>query len=359
MAPMTTSLQESSASGAASSAGPVEAGSLLLIEDNPIDALRTMALLRSTVPDMACRHVSTLADATPELLAASDCVLLDLNLPDAQDQEGLKEVLQRATEVPVVVLTGLDDPMHTGLESLRNGAQDYLTKDDLNATMLERSIRYAIERKGFEAHLASAAVMGAAAAILAKGEAASTAAVTTAAEAEVRSAAAVAATAAAEARSAVDLSVARQALATADAAAAAAVAAAAEVAGTARAAAAAAIAAATTAANAMSADAAASASAARVATLALASDIEQRASEASALAAAIGAATVTDLIAEAQATHRPSEASTATGAPALGTHREQAQRSLGIKVLILTAKLAVAVTIILALLLVLTSGSAS
>src|SRR5580704_12071430 len=93
----------------------VAGGSVLLIEDNPIDALRTMALLRRGAPDMSCRHVSSLAEATPDVLGAVDCVILDLNLPDAQEQEGLKEILQRATDVPVVVLTGNADPLETGM----------------------------------------------------------------------------------------------------------------------------------------------------------------------------------------------------------------------------------------------------
>jgi DNA-binding NarL/FixJ family response regulator len=148
--PMTTLVQQhQSSSGVWIPEGSTAGGSLLLIEDNPIDALRTRALLRARAPEMSCRHVGSLAEATVELLASSDCVLLDLNLPDAQDQEGLKKILHRAMGVPVIVLTGLDDPK-SGLESLRNGAQDYLTKDTLDAAVLERSIRFAIERKVFE-----------------------------------------------------------------------------------------------------------------------------------------------------------------------------------------------------------------
>jgi DNA-binding NarL/FixJ family response regulator len=269
---MTTSVQHGPIDEA-SPETPGSAGSLLLIEDNPIDALRTMALLRTQVPGMSCRHVSNLADATPELLAAADCVLLDLSLPDAQDQEGLKEVLHRATDVPVVMLTGLDDPLQTGLESLRNGAQDYLTKDSLNAAGLERSIRYAIERKGFQADLAAAAVLSAASALVARNEADSTAAIASTVESQVQAAASAAAAAAAQAREAVDLSVANAAVATADAAAQAAVRGAAEVADTAQTAAVAAAQAAISAAAALAADATASAAAAHQATLALAAQL--------------------------------------------------------------------------------------
>jgi diguanylate cyclase (GGDEF)-like protein/PAS domain S-box-containing protein len=146
---MTTFAQQPSPLEDLSSYEPLGGGFVLLIEDNPIDALRTMALLRTGALNISCRHVSTLAEATPELLDAADCVLLDLSLPDAKDQEGVKEILHRSQGVAVVVLTGLDDP-EVGLESLRNGAQDYLTKDVVDTTTLERSIRYAIERRNYE-----------------------------------------------------------------------------------------------------------------------------------------------------------------------------------------------------------------
>ena len=48
--------------------------------------------------------------------------------------------------------------MGTGLESMRNGAQDFLTKGDIDAQALERSIRYAIQRNEYRAHLSAAAV---------------------------------------------------------------------------------------------------------------------------------------------------------------------------------------------------------
>jgi DNA-binding NarL/FixJ family response regulator len=359
----------------AASDTPMSAGSLLLIEDNPIDALRTMALLRTRVPDMSCRHVSTLADATPELLAAADCVLLDLSLPDAQDQEGLKEVLQRATDVPVVVLTGLDDPLQTGLESLRNGAQDYLTKDSLDAAGLERSIRYAIERKGFQVDLNAAAIQSAADALLARHQATSTAALASTAETQVRSAATAAAAAATDARNAVELTVANAAVASAETAALAAVLGAAEVASTAQTAAIAAAEAAIAAAAALAADATASAATAREATRLLAAEIQTRAAEATALAGSVTTAVVDTLLDDLRqgrpgsepAQDEAADLDTAEadragvtvaldGAP---SRQRRSTSSVAIRVLVLTAKLAVAVAIILTLILLLTTTSAS
>jgi diguanylate cyclase (GGDEF)-like protein len=57
-----------------------------------------------------------------------------------------------ASEVPVVVLTGLSDLKIAG-EALKNGAGDYLEKGEIQPRTLLRSLRYAIERKKSETEL--------------------------------------------------------------------------------------------------------------------------------------------------------------------------------------------------------------
>jgi signal transduction histidine kinase len=58
----------------------------------------------------------------------------------------LEQFLPEVPDVPVVVLTGLEDK-ETAVEAIRKGAQDYLPKDGLTTDVLLRSIRYAIERQ--------------------------------------------------------------------------------------------------------------------------------------------------------------------------------------------------------------------
>ncbi|HLO10330.1 MAG TPA: ATP-binding protein, partial [Desulfobacteria bacterium] len=74
---------------------------------------------------------------------------LDLALPDSQGIDTLSAVRTAAPGVPVVVLTGLDDE-NAAMESLRQGAQDYLVKGKFDGVLLMRSIRYARERKKTE-----------------------------------------------------------------------------------------------------------------------------------------------------------------------------------------------------------------
>jgi len=72
-------------------------------------------------------------------------VLLDLGLPDATGLEGLERIRERLPDIPIVVLTGLDDDS-TALEALKKGAQDYLVKGSFEEKLLSRTLQYAIER---------------------------------------------------------------------------------------------------------------------------------------------------------------------------------------------------------------------
>ena len=75
-----------------------------------------------------------------------DALLLDLGLPDSNGMETLVKVISQYPELPVIVLTGLADEQ-AGVRAVHQGAQDYLTKGEINSDLLIRSIRYAIERK--------------------------------------------------------------------------------------------------------------------------------------------------------------------------------------------------------------------
>ena len=76
----------------------------------------------------------------------ADVILLDLGLPDSQGLDTLKRFYAEVPELPIVVLTGLNDEM-IGAQAVNEGAQDYLIKGQVDAHLLRRTIRYAIERK--------------------------------------------------------------------------------------------------------------------------------------------------------------------------------------------------------------------
>jgi serine phosphatase RsbU (regulator of sigma subunit) len=117
---------------------------ILLIEDDDGDALLVEELLREAGAGVVVARARLLADAR-KLIPGAACVLLDLGLPDSQGLDGLQWLLQQEPDAAVVVLTGLADE-YLGAEAVRAGAQDYLVKGDVTGKMLDRVIRYAMER---------------------------------------------------------------------------------------------------------------------------------------------------------------------------------------------------------------------
>src|SRR5262245_37847706 len=134
---------------------------VLLVEDN--NALARMMsdmLVQAAASEFAVDAVDRLSIAVERISRGGiDVVLLDLALPDSQGIQTFAEICNRAPDVPIVVLTALEDET-VALTSLHDGAQDYLIKSEINPRALIRSIRYAIERKrGEEARSRLAAIV--------------------------------------------------------------------------------------------------------------------------------------------------------------------------------------------------------
>jgi serine phosphatase RsbU (regulator of sigma subunit) len=121
---------------------------VLLVEDDDGDAVLVGELLREVGAAVAVRRARSLTQAK-ELVSGAACVLLDLGLPDSQGLNGLRQLLRLEPEAAVVVLTG-EASEHLGEQAVRAGAQDYLVKGDVAGHMLNRVIRYAVERRRAE-----------------------------------------------------------------------------------------------------------------------------------------------------------------------------------------------------------------
>src|ERR1700681_316113 len=125
-----------------------EPAHILLIEDNPGDADLVRLRLVESKSDVQVNCVPRLADALACLDAETPTlVLLDLNLPDSHGAETFRRIMQKAPNVPVVILSGQDDEV-LAIKAVHLGVQDYLIKSEITSKQLERALRYAIERQG-------------------------------------------------------------------------------------------------------------------------------------------------------------------------------------------------------------------
>lgn len=121
---------------------------VLLIEDNSGDARLIRKMLAEangiSFEVEVCERLRSGMDRLES--EEYDVVLTDLNLPDSSGFDTLEKLLSLSFEPPIVVLTGVNDET-VGMKAVEEGAQDYLPKGQVNASLLERSIRYAIERR--------------------------------------------------------------------------------------------------------------------------------------------------------------------------------------------------------------------
>lgn len=121
---------------------------VLLVEDDAGDAFLVGELLTEVSAPIDLRVVATVTEAK-RYVGDVDCAVLDLELPDASGLDALRELLAARPHIAVCVLTGLADE-HLGALALAQGAQDYLVKGRVDGVLLERAIRYAVERRRAE-----------------------------------------------------------------------------------------------------------------------------------------------------------------------------------------------------------------
>lgn len=129
---------------------------VLLVEDNPGDVRLIKEMLASPAYFGVTYQLSQVEILSVAVQMCSinpiDVILLDLNLPDSAGMETLQSLNGMFPQIPIIVLTGLNDAELT-MQSVQHGAQDYVTKEECTSQLLTRVIHYAIERKRIEAQL--------------------------------------------------------------------------------------------------------------------------------------------------------------------------------------------------------------
>jgi two-component system repressor protein LuxO len=127
-------------------------GRILIVEDVPTLADTYVEYLKTENCAVDVVGTGRLAQAA---LATSppDVVVLDVNLPDMNGIDVLRDVRSRGLPTEVVVITG-QASVRLAVESMREGALDFLTKP-FTAERLRVTVRNALERRRLESQVAA------------------------------------------------------------------------------------------------------------------------------------------------------------------------------------------------------------
>ena len=127
---------------------------VLLVEHNPADATRAIAMLRETEKEeIEVSHVERLSSALHRLgREAFDAILMDRSLVDTHGLDTLDLIQAALGRMPIVVLGKKDDEA-AERQMIQHGAQEVVIKDGSTAAQLTRAVRHAVERKKAEQHL--------------------------------------------------------------------------------------------------------------------------------------------------------------------------------------------------------------
>jgi len=128
---------------------------VLLIEDNLTDAQllkRVLQKSKSPIPIQIAHEASVAAALRHIGDQEVDVMLIDFSLPDSLGLETFKMLRARFPNIPIIILTG-NDSDDLAIKTLKIGAQDYITKHELDGRLLIRSLRYAVERQRLQIEL--------------------------------------------------------------------------------------------------------------------------------------------------------------------------------------------------------------
>jgi two-component system repressor protein LuxO len=127
-------------------------GRVLIVEDAPALAETYAEYLKSENCSVEILGTGTLALAAVTVLPP-DVLVLDVNLPDMNGIDLLREIRSRSLPIEVVIVTG-QASVRLAVESMKEGALDFLTKP-FSADRLRVTVRNALERRKLESQVAA------------------------------------------------------------------------------------------------------------------------------------------------------------------------------------------------------------
>ncbi len=116
---------------------------ILYVDDDPVDFhLVETYLSRIKEPEYITKHAFSYDDALEKIKHPFDIYLVDYRLGNVNGLELIKKIKSQQPHVAVILLTGMDSG-NVDKEALHLGASDYLVKGEFDASLLDRTLRYA------------------------------------------------------------------------------------------------------------------------------------------------------------------------------------------------------------------------
>ena len=120
---------------------------LLIDDDNDDYVILRDLLLEIEAGKFSLEWIATYDDAMePMVRNQHDVYLVDYLLGERNGLELLNEAVKNGCKGPMILLTG-KGTRDVDMAAMKAGASDYLDKSEIGPSLLERSIRYAIEHK--------------------------------------------------------------------------------------------------------------------------------------------------------------------------------------------------------------------
>lgn len=117
---------------------------VLLVEDSHADELVAERALQVSDGEFVITITGSLGAGIDRFVQGFDVILLDLTLPDSAGTETVARMRTAARELPIVVLSGSEDPATVDL-CLRAGAHAYREKGRIDSTDLRLILSRAID----------------------------------------------------------------------------------------------------------------------------------------------------------------------------------------------------------------------
>jgi signal transduction histidine kinase len=124
---------------------------VLVIDDNVDDRMLYRRVLKKAFGDRLNLAEEASGERGLDAIAKTEprCVLLDYSLPGRNGIEVLKRIRSKHPHLPVILLTGQGNEA-VAVQSMKEGAQDYITKATVNPETLSRVIRVAMEHSALQ-----------------------------------------------------------------------------------------------------------------------------------------------------------------------------------------------------------------